>query len=470
MAEDIETFRDHLLSIYQSVVEDVARQLDAQGEGASGPRSRTRSASRSASSILPSYAAEVAREYLGRQQPGYLPSVVRPSDRALSVSDAARVCTRLAFRYLQARLSGDAKLLTEVRGEFTASTCDPAWVQTVERYLRYFGPSGTRKAIPYVGAETVGNRTIEMPSSAKIALLADWGTGAQPAIELLKRVSAHSPDIVIHLGDIYYSGTPEECEHNFRSIMSGVFSQTQKQPLIYTLSGNHDMYSGGEGYYNLITSLNPAPQAQFSSFFCLRSSAQDWQILAMDTGLHDYNPLNGDGEPTFLEASEIEWHRARISEFPGRTILLSHHQLFSAYARIGRPNESGVTSSTNPHLLEFFNSICTVGEVCAWFWGHEHTLSIYQPFAGLQKGRCIGHGAVPVSIEDTIYVPLPDLDHIPSVVGGTQLKKLGGVYSHGYAMLELGITGCRASYFQVDGIRDELIYDELLVNLEGLTG
>ena len=72
--------------------------------------------------------------------------------------------------------------------------------------------------------------------------------------------------------------------------------------------------------------------------------------------------------------------------------------------------------------------------VAAWFWGHEHTLSIYEPFAGLDRGRCLGHGAVPVSVVNKIYDPLQILMR-RQLADQSKLGSTGGVYNHGYALL-----------------------------------
>ena len=183
-----------------------------------------------------------------------------------------------------------------------------------------------------------------MPSTATIALIADWGTGTAAAINLLKGVALQKPDILIHLGDIYYSGTPAECDGNFKRIIDQTFGRTGAPTDIpvFSMPGNHDMYSGGQGFYNLLQTLNPPPLQQPASFFCLRdTAAQRWQFVAMDTGLHDYDPFKVTNVVTFLEKPEEDWLTARIAEFPGKTILLSHHQFFSAFAQIGAPQQDG---------------------------------------------------------------------------------------------------------------------------------
>jgi hypothetical protein len=459
VTEDIQTFPDHFLSIYQSAVSDVARRVDAGHDSKNGVRSASH---RSASSLFPDYAADVARREYAQRRKQPLPHVAMGSaQRDLSAGDAARVCAALALRYLKAHFGGDSKGLAEVEAEFKASTCDPAWAKTIEEYLQYFGPGGSRKQIPYIRPSSVGARTIEFKADARVALVGDWGTGAQPAVRILKQIASWKPDVLIHLGDIYYSGTPAECESNFTSFIRSVLRSDNPDLAVYTLAGNHDMYCGGVGYYHLIQHLNREPLKQPASFFCLRSADEKWQILAMDTGLHDYSPLDVDEAVTFLEDEELEWHCSRMKEFPGRTILLSHHQLFSAFSPIGKADQDGRRSATNPHLLKAFSAMATSGRIAAWFWGHEHTLSIYNPFSELERGRCLGHGAVPVSILDKIYSPVPGLDEAPTIVADTQLQQHGSVYAHGYAILSFGTEGCSAKYYQdIDG-RSALIHSEV---------
>lgn len=451
--ESFDTFRDNFLSLYQSVVTDIARQIDSKP----GLPART-DLQASASSVLPEIAADIAAAEFARARGLPLPPK-GPTPRELTKGDVARVCADWALRYLKARVRNDAAAISRLNDEFKAGTCDPAWASTIDEYLRYFGPNGDRGQVPYIRAAQVGPKTIEIAAGSKIAIMGDWGTGGQPAIQLLRHIDTEKPDVVIHLGDIYYSGTPLECENNFAEPVRRVLRSNGRNPRVYTVSGNHDMYCGGLGFYDLITKLNPAPHTQLASFFSLRTSDARWQFLGMDTGLHDYSPLHVADAVTFLEEDEVAWHLDRIEEFSGRTILLSHHQLFSAFSAIGTPVD-GKRSPLNSKLLAAFERLSRSGKIAAWFWGHEHTLSIYKPFAGLERGRCIGHGAVPTSIIDKIYDPLPDLETCPEIVDDTQLAKVGGVYAHGYAILHLQADHCVASYYQDDGGRRALVFEE----------
>jgi hypothetical protein len=52
-------------------------------------------------------------------------------------------------------------------------------------------------------------------SAEKIGLIGDFGTGLDDSINLLKHmILIQKVDIIIHLGDVYYAGTPEEYKKN----------------------------------------------------------------------------------------------------------------------------------------------------------------------------------------------------------------------------------------------------------------
>jgi Calcineurin-like phosphoesterase len=455
MTETFKSFRDPVLSLYQSAVGEVAEKID-QSAKVSGVRAALR---RSASGLLPPLAAQIAEREFRQLVDGISPApIVELSPRELSKTGIAQVCAEWGLRYMKALAIGNEQAIEQLRNEFTAGTCDPAWLTTLEAYRSYF-EGGKRKAVPYIRAATVGPRTIEIKANARIAVTGDWGTGATPAVEVLKLIAGDQPDILMHLGDIYYSGTPAECRQNFLDPINLVLRTKATVP-VFSLSGNHDMYSGGVGYYDLLRQLNPAPFTQTASFFCLRAANESWQLLAMDTGLHDDNPAGVSEALTYIEEDELAWHRDRIEEFEGRTILLSHHQLFSAFSPIGPVKNSGKRSSTNPLLLKAFQQLAGSKKIAAWFWGHEHTLSIYQPFLGLDRGRCVGHGAVPVSLRDDIYKPLPDIESTPSLVESTKLGTRGGVYNHGFALLNFQDRQCRAEYYQVTEKGRDLIFRE----------
>jgi hypothetical protein len=160
------------------------------------------------------------------------------------------------------------------------------------------------------------------------------------------------------LGDIYYSGTPDECDRDFTRLIDSTFDRSRVA--VYKLAGNHDMYSGGVGYYGLLTIINPPPlPQQQASFFCLRSTDNQWQFVAMDTGHSDYDPLTVTDVLVKLDSAEEDWLTGCIAGFRGRTILLSHHQLFSAFAQIGPAAGDGSLTAYNPNLDASFQRFAT---------------------------------------------------------------------------------------------------------------
>jgi V8-like Glu-specific endopeptidase len=436
LAEGPLTFRDHFLSLYQSIAEDVARKATKT----EGPARQIDAATMLAAECI------AATRYSGYTE---VPAE-RSTFESLTPFEYAERCASLAMQMLQAKLSGDAATLARLKGEMDSGKCDPGWATTIEEYVKYFGPTGTRAQPIYVTPAKAGEKALPIKAGCRVGLIGDWGTGAAPARRLLGLVKAQKPDVLIHLGDIYYSGTPEECATKFEAEMTAAFGPKETRIPIYTLAGNHDMYCGGVGYYGLIQRLNRAPSTQEASFFCLRGEDASWQILAMDTGRHDYSPLGVEDVVTFVEADEQAWLQRRIAEFNGRTILMSHHQLFSAYSRIGPKDRRGRANPVNPQLLDMFTGFGEPRErIAAWFWGHEHNLCIYERYVGLARGRCLGHSAVPVFIEDDPYETLEGLRNPPKIVAATEVSHDGSYYRHGFAMLTLNAGGAgTAEYFE----------------------
>jgi len=240
-------------------------------------------------------------------------------------------------------------------------------------------PFNQEPAIPV----KIGNR-------ARVILLGDWGSGLDRAQKIAAVIrdqiddqSASSRDKhVIHLGDVYYSGLPREYENNFLKYWP-VHKNEQHEISSWTLNANHDMYSGGWGYFDYVLQDDARFKRQrdgdgnASSFFSLEND--NWQILGLDTGYHDN--LIFDAHDLYGE--QAAWVAKRQTDNPDKKcILLSHHQPFSAFEKGGEK------------LLQKLEEPLRSG-VRAWFWGHEHRCALYQPRAGIEYPRCIGHAGVP---------------------------------------------------------------------------
>lgn len=364
------------------------------------------------------------------------------ADPGVADAEALR-CVTLAHDLLTAAAADNYEEVARLKSELAFSTCDPRWVETITEYVTH-----TSDPIPYIRAAVLGNTVLSMKNAATVAIVGDWGTGTDIAIAVLNEIAAHKPDVLIHLGDVYYSGTEDEVAANFwKPIKTALPDAT-----VLTLCGNHDVYSGGQGYYGLIRSLG-----QPASFFCLRSPDQRWQFCAMDTGLHDRDPLEMATNLTYIEPDEEDYLTARIAEFPGQTILLSHHQPFSALEQIGPAQADGSFKAVNPKLAASFMrfALAAPGRIAAWFWGHEHAFSVYDAYIGLNKGRCLGHGAVPVFVDAPPNPVVAKIAYPPELMD-IPLGNDGDTYKHGYAIVRLD-TGA-ARYYQT-GVADPLFIE-----------
>ncbi|TVY05599.1 metallophosphoesterase family protein [Paenibacillus cremeus] len=342
--------------------------------------------------------------------------------------------------------------------ELKMSQGDPDWLKVITNYYDYF--LKRRLTIPYVRYNSLDDFVIPIGTNKlKIGFIADWGTGQEDADWLLAEVMKHSPDLLIHLGDIYYSGTKEEAKTNFLDLIQKYVNQ--KKTRVFTLSGNHDMYSGGEGYYQLLQQLG-----QPASYFCLRNDY--WQFQAMDTGLNDASPLSAHASIPYLDPLETDWHIHKLLTSDKRkTVLLSHHQLFSDVG-VGEDSQ-GQKLVFNPHLQASFHNL--MSQVECWLWGHEHNLILFHPYLNLQRGRCIGASAFPVMNRDFPYKTVTGMNLLgqkvpPKMYENVKLKtNADGVYYHSYLIMALDHASAKLSYYQTDSVHNgpsELMFEERL--------
>lgn len=291
-----------------------------------------------------------------------------------------------------------------------------------------------------------------LPSDARVAIIGDWGTGLADAQALLVDIiQKHNPHAIIHLGDIYYSGTPEECINNFSAVIKSAFDIAGVPPVpVFTIPGNHDYYSLGWGYYSMVYDLNSeigSAAFQPASYFCLRTEDGGWQFLGMDTGYNDSNPadqLDAFYAGPWLQPNELEWHQDKLNNFDGATILLSHHQLFSSNAKInGYLSDYSALPEQNPYLYQNFQPYFS--KIAAWIWGHEHNFVMFEDnLLGLSKGRLVGCSAFEeLTSSDPYAVNYPDIKNFIDPETGNTIElstnaDLNGVtyYNHAYAIID----------------------------------
>lgn len=437
-------FRDPSLSLWQSAMDATVHQ--ASGDWVPRPDLAGSSKEGSILREVASHCAAVAEKIpLGQlliRQPAFARFLHLPA--ASSVHETVSYCSSLWRQIAEARLRGDAAELARLEAEKDFGSCDPRYAEAVEKYVEYF--KLRRQPIPYISPQGSDFAVEPIANDCKIVLMGDWGTGQEPAKTVLERIKVRDPDIIIHLGDIYYSGTNYEAENYFLKLFRDVFNDVGRnsRPRILTMAGNHDMYAGGSGYYWLLQQLG-----QSASYFCLQN--RNWRFIAVDTGYNDHDPLAVSTTATRLQDKELGWLRAQMERANGAsTILLSHHPLFSAFEDInGKP--------VNEQLLLQVHDL--LPRITAWFWAHEHNLVIYKEYLNIHA-RLVGHGAFPVGVEETSPAKHGIPFHQEVLLGND-----GICFNHGYAVITLAGAQGRADYYECLPAGDKLNHTELLNQL-----
>ncbi len=259
-----------------------------------------------------------------------------------------------------------------------------------------------------------------IPDDARIAVFGDWGTGLYGAPAIAKTIEGLDRcDVVLHVGDTYYSG--EDGEVGARLV--GNWPKRPAGTLNRSLNGNHEMYSGGNGYFQALRDFFRQP----ASCFAMQNSK--WILVCLDTSYKDFD----------LDEKQVAWLKTMVDSAGTRKLILfSHHQPFSQLDDQG------------PKLQAALTDLLSKQRIHAWFWGHEHRLVLYDAHSlwGF-KGRCIGHGGFPAFRDDFAnargslyqFLTLPAQPHVPKaqLLDGPNFwipQDPEGFSPHGYVFLE----------------------------------
>ncbi len=467
---------------------------------------------------------KAADQYIDSLEKGKLipppPGVARKHELRDDDPDVMPYLMQLHHQSAHANINDDKKLqaqLTEQLGRFKYG--NPLWQQMLIQYFEYYaqypyhlgGQPHYRSWKDTGGSMDYGIVEWRIPATGRIAIIGDIGTGTDVAAAVLVSLLSFKPDAILHVGDVYYSGTRFEFEHRYTGLFETVFKSEKHRAPVFGVPGNHEYFTGNVSYFETLDSGALAlhkNQHQQASYFCLRSADDGWQFLGMDTGYNGHymavtpeaqqkaldiihaKHLKGDpseadlpiqlppppGPMVTLRDDEVEWQLDKMDRFSGRSILLSHHQLYSAVQTVGVAqsgasdmNRAWINTAIWKQLGSRFGS-----KVAAWIWGHEHNLGIfednYRPsgwpapdgvYNTLPKGRCAGHAAIPV--QDT-EKPYATTYPVPLVNSSVELGLINNWYNRGYEILDLGGAGkpVRARYYQVAEVDPApvLIYDE----------
>ena len=231
-------------------------------------------------------------------------------------------------------------------------------------------------------------------SGNRIAIVGDYGSADKYQQMVTKAISQEKPDLIIHLGDIYVAGTPNECKNFWETYTS---SFDGKVPPLWCVIGNHEYISKGKGFFkNLIKPKLLGGGKQEASYFCLENDELKIQILGIDTGYNSTNftfPVGGEemDYSTYLDEAQLDWVQRKLTFAKNneyKTIILSHHQYISTYWKDQQFNTKlGEQIFSVDHPIE------------AWIFGHDHRSIIYKnPYGNVKNLMCLGHGSMSVSV------------------------------------------------------------------------
>jgi hypothetical protein len=289
------------------------------------------------------------------------------------------------------------------------------WARSVLDWWRRITPEPWRE--PPEAPDRVGDGT-----HLRVAVLGDWGTGLYGAPACARSIENDPKgfDLLVHLGDVYYSGTPKEVRENFIAFwpkVSGALSRA--------LNSNHEMYSGGEGLYKVTM------PAFGQAATCWSVETDHWLLVGLDSAYEDHD----------LAGDQAAWLRRLLARSgQRRVVLFCHHQPYSLLGKQG------------PRLVAKLGDVLDAGRVFAWYWGHEHRCVLYDPHPVWNvHGRCLGHGGFPYFRDDldafdadsgnSGWRRLPARNLVPGGVvldlPNDYIEEHGELYgANGYAILE----------------------------------
>lgn len=212
-------------------------------------------------------------------------------------------------------------------------------------------------------------RADAIPDKARIGILGDWGTNLYGAPHCSRSLMDDEDgfDAIVHLGDVYYTGSKNEVQGRF--LAGWPFRQGT---LNRACNSNHEMFSGGVPYaQQTLTRFE-----QSSSLFWLENTS--WVLLGLDSAYDDgkLGPLQVDWITTICE---------RAASTNKRVLFFSHHQPWRTD-----------TGEEQVELVAPIRRVLTSGQVFGWYWGHEHLCSLFEPHPTWQMwGACVGHSGFP---------------------------------------------------------------------------
>ncbi len=290
---------------------------------------------------------------------------------------------------------------------------DPKWLEYIIGWLQHSPSSGKIATLPS------GGTTMSIPDDVTIAVVGDWGTGAdystQSAALVATAIKGHSPDYSVHLGDMYYAGTETQQHEHFLDWWGPAAGSLGS----FTLNSNHDMYAGAHGYLRTLPNKMFAAQEN-KTHFALHNSS--WVIVGLDTA----GPASWDQQYMCGDVNEAQLEFLADQVGTGkRLVLLTHHQgIDETNAKYNDP--------LHTKIVDCVEKSRAGTEPWNWYWGHIHAGYAHTDHAAPYRGRFAGHGAIP-------WGNARGLDDLPGIEWYEQTQSSVGKHRvvNGFALLTL---------------------------------
>lgn len=273
----------------------------------------------------------------------------------------------------------------ELTGFDEYGTLDINWIT---HYLS--GLNQQRVAFPHHDPQHIDDTITTIADKVRIAIAGDWGTGLPSSKKIADQIAGSRADHTIHLGDVYYAGSSSDELQNFLNPSGNRWPPgTSGSAPSFSLNSNHEMYSGGQGYFGVLLQ-DPRFRAQkFRSYFALENT--NWLIVGLDTAYYSPDPLFQFGQ--LNDAVQLPWLTSlaqRARDAAKKIILLTHHDGVDIDRRTNevhwKPLWDQIVDAMNGAGPDY------------WYWGHIHAGIAYKAKVtpnGSVLARCVGHGGIP---------------------------------------------------------------------------
>ena len=242
-----------------------------------------------------------------------------------------------------------------------------------------------------------------IPNDAAIAIVGDWGTGYwigdnTPAAQVGNVVTnTVKPDIVVHLGDVYYYGSQSQVQDNLVSLLP------QGGTATFNLNSNHDMYSVSVPYFSAVA-RPPFGRQGNTSYFVLTND--HWIIVGLDTAylssVEDAFLYGSLGKLELMTHELIQNEQTRcltdMAQIAAterkKLIILTHH---NGYGGPGMTIAAPVLPFSEKTLWSQVTTLIQPyleNEKAFWYWGHSHSGYTLKAIDNIHA-RCVGHSAIP---------------------------------------------------------------------------